>query len=231
MASILLKAQLANVSLVLTNSTAHAPLRGPGSPQDTRTFAWATVSLVIIGFVSSLCCMYSNYHHHAQPSQRSSTPSAMNMWVFSLSMASFLFSSLILPVYAYTMIEQVKNPLGGDTFHPFCRFIAFTYFTLVAVCAFPHAAIAINRLLTIVFSSQYPRVKSVAVTLLLVTLSWLLPVAMFVIPLLTPRYGHYGLSDSSHRCAFLKLDRPTKWHTRLFQRWFPLPSLFWPILA
>ena len=76
----------------------------------------------------------------------------------------------------------------------------------MGVCAFSHAAIAVNRLLAVVFSNRYPAVKSPTVTFLLVALSWLLPACVFVIPLLTPKYGDFGLSNRSHRCAFLKLD-------------------------
>ena len=99
---------------------------GPWSAQDTRTFGWATIPLVIVGFVSSLCCMYSSYHHYVQPSstsQRSSAaPSAINILIFSLSLASFFFSTFSLPVSVYTMVVQDQNPLGTLAFRQFCRF-------------------------------------------------------------------------------------------------------------
>ena len=122
-----------------------------------------------------------------------------NIFVFNLSVADLL-TCLILPLNAVAVLSDDGYLLPDGV----CIFNAFMLIACIATSVNTLACIAVNRLLRITQSSQlYHRVYKPRNIFLMLVATWMLPMAVAFIPIVSPK-SELGYEPKYSICLWLK---------------------------
>ncbi|CAH1794859.1 unnamed protein product, partial [Owenia fusiformis] len=123
-----------------------------------------------------------------------------NLFMFLLSLNDFILYSI------FFLISGIHR-LSKATVIQFCAPFEYTYNVLYGIGIMYYCLIALNRYCLVIHNSSYKKVFNTKTTTLMIVMSWVIPICVFLEPLLNTSGGnYYDFKDDRYTCCIRSDD-------------------------